>query len=75
VIIKTEYQDEAFYGHGYHDTAFSGEIINRRKGTTDELTASETEKYLLEWLGITQKPQTHLGNGLDQEFRKENATV
>jgi hypothetical protein len=45
--IEQGYLDEALYGHGYHHTAFSGEIINGTNGTTNELTASENEKYLL----------------------------
>jgi hypothetical protein len=45
--IKHGYQDEAFFGQGYHEIAFSGKIINGTKGTTNKLTASEKENYLL----------------------------
>jgi hypothetical protein len=40
--IDRGYQDEALYGHGYHDTAFSG-----TNGTTDEITVLEKKKYIL----------------------------
>jgi hypothetical protein len=39
--INYGYQNEAFFGEGYHEIAFSSEIINGTKGTTNELTASE----------------------------------
>jgi hypothetical protein len=45
--IKHEYQDEEFFGQGYHNIAFTGEIINGTTGTTNELTASDKENYLL----------------------------
>jgi hypothetical protein len=41
------YQNDTFFRQGYHDIAFSGEIINGTKGTTNELIASEKENYLL----------------------------
>jgi hypothetical protein len=45
--IEQGSQDKALYGYRYHDTAFSGEIIKGTKGTTNELTASGKQKYLL----------------------------
>jgi hypothetical protein len=45
--IKHGYQDDAFFGQGYHDMASSGEIINGTKRTTNELIASEKENYRL----------------------------
>jgi hypothetical protein len=47
IHLKYGYQDEAFFGQGYHEIAFSCEIINGTQGTTNELTASEKENYLL----------------------------
>jgi hypothetical protein len=45
--IKYGYQDEVFCGQGYRKIAFSGEIINGTKETTNKLTASDKENYLL----------------------------
>jgi hypothetical protein len=45
--IKHGYQDNEFFGQGYHDIVFSGEIINGIQGMTNEMTGSENEKYLL----------------------------
>jgi hypothetical protein len=45
--IKHRYQDEAVVGQGYHKIAFSPEISNVIKGTTNGLTILEKENYLL----------------------------
>jgi hypothetical protein len=45
--IKHTYQDKLFYIVGYHEIAFSGEIINGTKQKTNKLTAAEKENYLL----------------------------
>jgi hypothetical protein len=50
IHIKHGYQNNVFFGQGYHDISYFGEIINGTKGTkgtTNELTASEKENYLL----------------------------
>jgi hypothetical protein len=63
--IKHGYQDDAFFGQGYHNIAFSGEIINGTTGTTNKLTASEMENYLL-W----NRRANHLGSDKIRTFQK-----
>jgi hypothetical protein len=45
--IKYGYENEGFCGQGYHEIAFSDEIINRTSGTTNRLKALEKKNYLL----------------------------
>jgi hypothetical protein len=45
--IKYGYQYDVFFGQGYPNIAFSGKIFNRTKGTTNKLTASDKENYML----------------------------
>jgi hypothetical protein len=47
IHIKNGYQDEGLFRQEYHKIAFSGDISNRTKGSTNQLRASEKKNYLL----------------------------